>query len=70
MSERTWHESQRIKAARDGSITVQLELGSLEEIQRWILSWGRHVRVLEPKELAERVRDEARAVTEMYPPPA
>ena len=66
VSERTWHESQRIKAARDGSITVQLELGSLEEIQRWILSWGSHVRVLEPKELAERVRDEARAVAAIY----
>ena len=66
VSERTWHESQRIKPARDGSMTMQLELGGLEEIQRWILSWGSHVRVLEPKELAERVRDQARAVALLY----
>ena len=66
VSERTWHESQRIKPARDGSMTMQLELGGLEEVQRWILSWGSHVRVLEPKELAERVRSEARAVAALY----
>lgn len=66
VSERTWHESQRIKHARDGSITLQLELGGLEEIQRWVLSWGSHVRVLEPKELAERVHSEARAVVAKY----
>ena len=66
VSERTWHESQRIKQARGGSITLQLELGGLEEIQRWILSWGSHVRVREPKELAARVSREARAVAAMY----
>lgn len=66
VSERTWHESQRIKPAQDGSMTMQLELGGLEEIQQWILSWGSHVRVLEPKELAERVRSEAQAVTALY----
>ncbi len=66
VSERTWHESQRIKPARDGSMTMQLELGGLEEIQRWILSWGSHVRVLEPQELAERVATEAQAVAQLY----
>jgi proteasome accessory factor B len=66
VSERTWHESQQIKTARDGSITMQLELGGLEEIQRWILSWGSHVRVLEPKELAQRVGAEAQAVAALY----
>ena len=66
VSERTWHESQRIKPARDGSMMMQLELGGLEEIQRWILGWGSHVRVLEPKELADRVRGEAQAVAALY----
>ena len=66
VSERTWHESQRIKTARDGSMTMQLELGGLEEIQRWILSWGSHVRVLAPAELANRVGTEARAVAAFY----
>jgi predicted DNA-binding transcriptional regulator YafY len=36
----------------------------LEEIEGWILSWGRHVQVIEPAELGRRVRAEARAVAE------
>ncbi|MDQ3119768.1 MAG: WYL domain-containing protein [Verrucomicrobiota bacterium] len=66
VSERTWHDSQRIKAAKDGSMTLQLELAGLEEIERWILSWGSHVRVLQPLELAKRVKKEADAVVRLY----
>ena len=40
VAERTWHESQRIHSKPDGSIVLELELGGLEEIERWILSWG------------------------------
>jgi proteasome accessory factor B len=67
VSERTWHESQRIRSAKDGSITLELELAGLEEIERWTLSWGSHVRVLAPTELARRVHEEAQAVSAMYP---
>ena len=43
---------------------------SIEEIERWILSWGKHARVLAPKELAARIRDEANAIAKLYPLPA
>jgi predicted DNA-binding transcriptional regulator YafY len=33
-----------------------MELGSLEEIERWVLSWGDHATVLEPTELKRRIR--------------
>jgi proteasome accessory factor B len=66
VAERTWHESQRIRSLPDGSIILQMELGGLEEIERWILSWGKHARVLAPKELATRVRDEASAILKLY----
>ena len=66
VSERSWHDSQRIRTARDGSITLELELAGLEEIERWILSWGSHARVLAPKELIERVREEACKVAHSY----
>jgi proteasome accessory factor B len=68
VAERTWHESQRIRESRDGSIVLELQLGSLEEIQRWVLSWGSHVRVLAPPELVNRVRAEAHAITLQYDP--
>lgn len=66
VSERTWHESQRFHQAKDGSVTLELELGGLEEIERWILSWGSHVRVLGPAVLTKRVAMEARSVSRMY----
>ena len=66
VSERTWHESQRIRPRPDGSIILQLDLGGLEEIERWILSWGSHVRVLEPRTLGDRIRKEAEAIAKLY----
>lgn len=66
VSERTWHESQRIQPQPDGSMILRLELGGLEEIERWILSWGSHVRVLEPRALADKIRKEAEAIAKHY----
>ena len=66
VSERTWHESQRIQTARDGTVRLELELGGLEEIARWVLSWGSHVRVLEPKALVATITTEAEAVLASY----
>ncbi len=66
VAERTWHESQRIRPLRDGSIILQLELGGLEEIERWILSWGGHVRVLGPARLISLIRDAAVSIAKLY----
>ena len=68
VAERKWHESQRVRENDDGSIVLELELGGLQEIERWILSWGKHARVLAPQELADRIRDEALAISKQYPP--
>src|SRR5256714_2937806 len=66
VAERKWHESQRVRDLADGSIILELELGGLQEIERWILSWGKHAQVLAPKELATRVRNEASAIVKLY----
>jgi predicted DNA-binding transcriptional regulator YafY len=66
VSERQWHESQRVRESANGSIILELDLGGLEEIERWILSWGKHAWVLAPTELAVRVRDEASAIVNLY----
>jgi predicted DNA-binding transcriptional regulator YafY len=66
VAERKWHESQRVREKTDGSIILELELGGLEEIERWILSWDKHARVLAPRELATRIRDEAHAISKQY----
>ena len=62
VSERNWHPSQRIKQLAGGRIELNLELGSMEEIERWILSWGAHVRVLAPAELKKRILVAATAI--------
>jgi proteasome accessory factor B len=66
VGERLWHSSQRIRDLGEGAIELSLELASLEEIERWILSWGKHARVLAPKELSSRIRDEASAIASLY----
>ena len=46
----------------DGEIEFSLKLGTLTEIQRWILSWGEHAQVIAPPELCSRI---ARTITAM-----
>jgi len=66
VSERQWHGSQKIKRLPSGEVEMRLELGSLEEVERWILSWGKRAQVLEPKELIERIRATLRLLNETY----
>ncbi len=62
VAERMWHESQKLTPRDGGELELALELGGLEEIERWILSWGEHARVLAPKRLRERIRTVAEAI--------
>ena len=62
VEERAWHPSQKIKQLQDGGIELSLTLGNLEDIERWILSWGNHARVIAPPELKQRI---AKTVSEL-----
>ncbi|WP_395736189.1 helix-turn-helix transcriptional regulator [Prosthecobacter sp.] len=66
VAERQWHPSQTIeKLKADGSlIEFQATLSGLEEITRWILSWGSKARVLGPQELKRRVQQEVAGMVE------
>jgi len=67
VGERQWHASQKMRPLGkngDGGMELTLELGSLEEIMPWVLSWGGHARVMEPKELAEQINAAAQAILE------
>jgi predicted DNA-binding transcriptional regulator YafY len=64
--ERKWHQSQTIKELGNGEIELRLELSGFEEITPWILSWGRHARVVAPAALAKAVREEAEEVRRGY----
>jgi proteasome accessory factor B len=60
--EKRWHDSQRLSELRDGSIELKLKLSSLDEIQRWVLSWGGNAFVRRPPELADSVRKAAKNI--------
>jgi len=64
VGERMWHGSQEIVQLKpDGSvIEFRARLSGLEEITRWVLSWGSKARVLGPQALKKRVKDELRAM--------
>ena len=66
VSERHWHATQKLRSLPDGGLELGLELAGLEEIERWILSWGRHAVVIEPKELRESIAAQAAAVAAGY----
>jgi predicted DNA-binding transcriptional regulator YafY len=66
VSERQWHPTQKIKRLADGEIELSMTLGSLEEVERWILSWGEHASVLEPAALIRRIRAVAETLRRRY----
>jgi proteasome accessory factor B len=63
---RQWHSSQTLTELPEGGSRLRIRLNSLEEIERWILSWGTHARVIGPAVLRERIRKMATAVSGMY----
>jgi predicted DNA-binding transcriptional regulator YafY len=64
--ERIWHRSQKIIEKRNGTVELELELGSLPEVERWILSWGDHATVLKPAALKKRVAETAKSLAARY----
>lgn len=53
--EATWHPSQRVEEALDGSLLWRATVSGTIEIRLWVLSWGADVEVLEPAALREDV---------------
>ncbi len=43
-------------------LLVTLKIRQENEILQWLLSWGSHVRVLEPESLRQRLVEEAQAM--------
>jgi predicted DNA-binding transcriptional regulator YafY len=64
---RTWHASQVLKDdPTTGELTVKMTLNNLEEVEKWVLSFGEHATVIEPEELRHRIVKAAKAVEGRY----
>jgi predicted DNA-binding transcriptional regulator YafY len=57
VSEKTWHESQKITKLADCSLEIIFRVAGLDEIKRWVLSFGPDAIVLEPEKLRVIVRE-------------
>jgi predicted DNA-binding transcriptional regulator YafY len=68
VGERLWHPSQRINrhGEDDGDIEFVAKLRGLEEITRWVMSWGGNAVVLDPPELRDKVRREVTRMDAAY----
>ena len=64
--ETTWHPTQRVEAADDGSLTWRATVAGTIEIRLWILSWGDDVEVLEPEQLRKDVAQTHRRAADVH----
>jgi predicted DNA-binding transcriptional regulator YafY len=65
-AEKMWHASQTTELEAGGSLRMTLELSDLQEVMRWVLSWGAECEVLEPAELRTMVMEELRRIGQAY----
>ena len=66
VKERTWHASQKLTEQSDGSVIMEMDVGDLGEVRRWLIGWGAEAEVLEPLELAREVGGHARRILETF----
>ncbi len=66
VTEKTWHTSQQCAPQSDGSLLAEFLLGDLRELKAWLLSFGQHAEVLEPKSLRTEMRDTIYSMQQVY----
>jgi predicted DNA-binding transcriptional regulator YafY len=64
--ERQWHPTQQIEELPDGGLILRLRCGGLDEVRRWVMSYGSHAEVLTPPELRRVVAEEAVKMVQRY----
>ena len=60
--EKRWHPSQELVELPNGAVELRLRLGSLQEVERWVLGWGGAASVIAPPELVASVRAAAERI--------
>ena len=66
IKERKWSENQEIIDQEDGSIILSMETSGWWDVKRWVLSYGRDAKVVEPEELRIDIVAELDATQELY----
>lgn len=66
VAEREWSAGQTVTDAGDGCVRLKFTARGIEEVSRWVLSFGESVRVIAPPELVERVSGQLREAAARY----
>ena len=64
--DRVWHASQSIADLDDGGALLSFRAGGKMEILSWLLSYGAHAELLEPRELREELGEMVRETARLY----
>lgn len=66
VSERKWHNSQKLKNLPGKRVRFEVTVSHLDDIRPWLLSWGSEAKVVKPKELVETITAEAAGIAKLY----
>lgn len=66
VQESTWHSTQRLYPQPDGTLIAEFQLPDIEEILKWVLSFGSNATALEPSALVERISEEVQQMLKAY----
>ena len=63
---KNWHPTQHMETEKDGSVTLTLDVCSLDEVKQWVLHFGSEAEVEEPEELRYMIKEELVKMGERY----
>ena len=66
VKEKIWHPSQTLSSETNGDLVFTAEVAGIEEIKRWVMTWGSAARVVEPESLRREIAKEARGMLGLY----
>lgn len=64
--EREWHTNQTVEQNADGSVLLKFKSNQKQQVLSWVLSFGNSVKVVNPPELIEKVKEEINKMIEKY----
>lgn len=65
ITETVWHKSQTVEQDKDHAI-INFNVGITDEVINWIMQWGEHIEVIEPKSLRDTIAQKAQKMAKLY----
>lgn len=66
IKERMWSKTQTIENQKDGSIILSMNTSGRWDIIRWVLSYGRDAKILNPQDLVDEIKFELKSSQNNY----